>query len=305
MTPRRKTRRSLLLTISLLGLFGLGAPAMAAGHSSAPKLSAHLSVTKAITGSVVKVSGAITPKAKVTVSLQRLSKGKWSTLSHQKTTAAGTYSFKIRAKAPVAVWALRITAAGPTGTPTQSATLHLRVAAKPIAKIPTTPTPTPTVTPTTIPTTAPTTASTLVTGLVSWPDGTVAANASLLLFPYNNNGFGYRSDSVSVSTDATGHFSTSACPCPLLMAYYDLSNPGLTSEPAPQPSTGQCTLTLQVVGASDWQPASVAPGGVINYRITPMECTISYVVSTAMPDIVTIFDGASTYLDAERISKGG
>ena len=82
-----------------------------------------------LTGGAVVVSGAATPvRAGSTVVLQREVGRAWKTLARQKTGAAGTFAFHLKAPKAKVVWLLRVSrAAGGGDKAGTSATQHLRV----------------------------------------------------------------------------------------------------------------------------------------------------------------------------------
>ena len=87
------------------------------------------SPTTVIVGGAVVVSGAVTPAgAGSSVALQSESRGHWTTLTTQKSGAAGTFAFHLKAPKHATTWSLRVSRPAAKGVKAVvSATQHLHV----------------------------------------------------------------------------------------------------------------------------------------------------------------------------------
>jgi beta-glucanase (GH16 family) len=91
---------------SLLVLALVATATLAFGNtaaSAAPAFSARLSTNYALNGERIRISGAV-PPAKRPVSLQRLHRGSWITVSSTRTTTGGAYAFTVRASSTAFVY---------------------------------------------------------------------------------------------------------------------------------------------------------------------------------------------------------
>ena len=106
---------------------------LAAGPATAASRPTHLGVAVSpatvLVGGAVVLSGTATPAVTgAPVLLQRAAGKVWTTLAHQKSTAAGTFVFHLKASKAAATWALRVTrAAGGGAKAGVSATALVRV----------------------------------------------------------------------------------------------------------------------------------------------------------------------------------
>lgn len=87
------------------GVLTLAAPVQA--KAPAARLSVHPAAASFHVGSVVLVTGTVTPNGTAPVSLQRLSGTKWVGLAHAKPAATGTFTFAVRAPKTALTWHLR------------------------------------------------------------------------------------------------------------------------------------------------------------------------------------------------------
>ena len=98
-------------------------------HPTTARVVAHVTPTTVHVGSVMVVAGTVAPRAAgVRVVLQRFVGATWHTVGQGRVTAAGAYSFSLKAPGTAANWTLRVTRAGTASTNAGvSATLHVRV----------------------------------------------------------------------------------------------------------------------------------------------------------------------------------
>ncbi|MEP7055687.1 MAG: hypothetical protein ABI912_10615 [Actinomycetota bacterium] len=107
---RASTLRYLAIAMMSTALVTANSPASAA--AAAPvvtRVGIRVSPSTVRVGSVFVVSGSVTPRvAGVPVVLQRLVGTRWRTLAGRPVSAAGAFSFSLRAPAPAGVWLLRV-----------------------------------------------------------------------------------------------------------------------------------------------------------------------------------------------------
>jgi alpha-tubulin suppressor-like RCC1 family protein len=124
----RLVRRLVTAGLVLVLLPVAAAPAGAAGQVAVTRVGVHVSPATVRVGSVLVVSGSVSPKASTPVVVQRLVGKSWHTVGKGKATAGGSFSFAVRAPAKPAGWVLRVTRASSATTKAGvSGLLHVRV----------------------------------------------------------------------------------------------------------------------------------------------------------------------------------
>jgi hypothetical protein len=159
----------------------------------------------------------------------------------------------------------------------------------------------------------PSSASDAVTGTVSWPDGQLAAGASVYFYDYEpqislETG-GWSNGTYWVPTiHSDGTYSLSGCPCNDLTAYIYL--PG---QPGGDPNSGgqDCWIIMQD-GSGNYSGDPANPGDVINWQALNMPCDSSWyasdqqaVQSTASLLAQQSVGYAGTWQAAEARASGG
>jgi alpha-tubulin suppressor-like RCC1 family protein len=123
------TFRSLVAMSLAAGLLAAGAAgAAAAAPAAKTKVSAHATPSTAHIGSVLVVSGVVSPRGAGAASVQRLVGHSWRTIGHAKVSAKGAYTLSLRAPKTAASWTLRVVRpASKAISAGASAALHVRI----------------------------------------------------------------------------------------------------------------------------------------------------------------------------------
>ena len=124
-----------------------------------------------------------------------------------------------------------------------------------------------------------------VTGTVTWPDGQLAANASVYFFNYDP-GFSasgwYDGESGVQQLPADGSYSLSGCPCQDLTAYLYI----------PAPPGGQACWIIMQDDNQTYSGRLANPADVINWQALDLPCSPTWYTS----DQSTVQSEASTVL---------
>jgi hypothetical protein len=103
-------------------------------------------------------------------------------------------------------------------------------------------------------------------GMVTWPDGTPAANVDIELFPDGPSSWELSLPEISATTDSTGHYSSRACnqwACTNLQAWFYLKDPGGNFE-------HDCWLNM--AGPFGYSGFNAVPGQTIDWKIQDRVC---------------------------------
>jgi hypothetical protein len=121
--------RSLVAMSLATGLLTAGAASAAATAPAAKtRISAHAVPATVHVGSVVVVSGLVSPRGAGAASVQRLVGHSWRTIGHAKVSAKGAYTLSLRAPKTAASWTLRVARpASKTVQAGSSAAIHVHI----------------------------------------------------------------------------------------------------------------------------------------------------------------------------------
>jgi hypothetical protein len=97
-------------------------PATALAGTPRPRVALAADALTVRVGAPIQLLGTVTPNAHTSVSLQRFVAGHWVGLSHQTTSATGSYAFAVKAPAKPTTWVFRVVRGA-----TASHTLHIKV----------------------------------------------------------------------------------------------------------------------------------------------------------------------------------
>lgn len=110
-----------------------------------------------------------------------------------------------------------------------------------------------------------------ITGVVRWPDGTVAKNAPITIFPIGYTAID-NTPYATVVTDANGVYSSNVClvrPCGNVQAYFDLASAAYSQ------ATG-AAIGCDVIMTSPSGPISgfsIAPGARVDWQMQSLPCS--------------------------------